>query len=225
MFSGDLRGHGKSASERPKTSRAWPSPTAHYYIMRSSRTQTRLEHRMESASMNAQQGEKRSTKPKYQHTRIQTVAPAEGVGARQEQCRPVSQGGGYLNNCTASELLPAQFSDLKVMGISHTWLRVARAIGVEPFLDVWRILGQAHDQGAELYSSIRVTVPKYERFLRYQRDAVIRRLANNGCTPAVIHQRLRAEMGIQISLRTVQRVARGRHERENGSHLRPCQHR
>ncbi|MTI15218.1 hypothetical protein E1189_19670 [Sansalvadorimonas verongulae] len=120
----------------------------------------------------------------------------------------------------------APLAELARMGVSRTWQRVAAVIGVEAFLEMWQILDQSHDQEAELNSSIRVTVPRYERFLRYQRNLVIRTLANQGSSPAVIQEYLRAEMNIHISLRTVQRVARRCHEpaAEKSSYLSSGQH-
>ena len=167
--------------------------------------------------MDAQQDVKRSTNQKYKDDHLQIPLLPEGVGARHKNPPPPQQGGGYLNICTDSEVCllenaPASLSELAAMGVSRTWCNVASAIGTEAFLEVWQILDQSHDQGAELNGSIRVTVPRYERFLRYQRNRVIRSLVNQGKSPVVIQQYLQAEMGIKISLRTVQRVARRCHE-------------
>ncbi|MCW7553666.1 hypothetical protein NX722_13715 [Endozoicomonas gorgoniicola] len=162
--------------------------------------------------MDAQQDVKRSTNQKYKDEHLQIPLLPEGVGARHKHSHPPLQGGGYLNICTDSEVClpensPASLSELAAMGVSRTWCNVASAIGTEAFLEVWQILDQSHDQGAELNGSIRVTVPRYERFLRYQRNRVIRSLANQGKNPADIQKYLKAEMNIDISLRTVQRIA------------------
>ncbi|WP_157673624.1 hypothetical protein [Endozoicomonas ascidiicola] len=162
--------------------------------------------------MDTQLRVKRSTNPIYLDEHLQMGLIKQGVGARQEQTIPPQQGGGYLNICSSSEVSGSALSELASMGVSKTWLDVAAVIGVPAFLEMWQVLDQAIDQGAELNSSIRVTVPRYERYLRYQRDQVIKALANEGESPVVIHKYLRAEMGIDISLRTVQRVARRCHE-------------
>ena len=163
--------------------------------------------------MDAQQDVKRSTNQKYTDEHLQMPLLPEGVGARHKHPHPPQQGGGYLNICSDSEVClqqksTASLSELSAMGVPRTWCNVAAAIGIEAFLEMWQILDQSHDQGAELNGSIRVTVPRYERFLRYQRNCVIRSQVRHGKSPAAIQQYLKAEMNIDISLRTVQRIAR-----------------
>ncbi|WP_422452472.1 hypothetical protein [Endozoicomonas sp. ALC066] len=183
--------------------------------------------------MDTHQEEKRSTNQKYPDDHPPIDLLNKGVGARQENTPFPQRGGGYLNICTDSEVCHLQnsampLSELSAMGVSFTWQKVAAAIGIEAFLKLWQILDQSHDQGAELNSSIRVTVPRYERFLRYQRNQVIKFLVNQGRSPVVIQHYLKAEMGIHISLRTVQRVARRCYEpaaEQESSHLSQGQHR
>ena len=103
------------------------------------------------------------------------------------------------------------------MGVSQTWLKVASVIGVSSFLEMWKLLDCQYDQGVECASSIRVTVPRYDRFIRFQRNQVIAELAKSGKTPRDIQEYLKKQMSISISIRSIQRIMRRCHEPEEDS--------
>ena len=150
---------------------------------------------------------KRSSNQKYMDDHLQLGLISEGVGARQEYRHPSGEGGGYLNICTDSEVsLSVQLRELAMMGVSKTWLNVAEEVGVSTFLKVWQVLDQQAEQGAEINSSIRVTVPQFDRYFRYQRNQVIRTMAREGKSSSDIQKHLRRKLNIDITIRTIQRI-------------------
>lgn len=150
---------------------------------------------------------KRSSNQKYLDDHLQLDLISEGVGARQEYRHPSGEGGGYLNICTNSEVsLSVQLRELAMMGVSKTWLNVAEEVGVSTFLKVWQVLDQQAEQGAEINSSIRVTVPQFDRYFRYQRNQVIRTMAREGKSSSDIQKHLRRKLNIDITIRTIQRI-------------------
>lgn len=150
---------------------------------------------------------KRSSNQKYMDEHLQLNVISEGVGARQKyRCIP-GKGGGYLDICTDSEVgSSVQLRELKMMGISKTWLNVAEEVGISAFLKVWQVLDQQAEQGAEINSSIRVTVPQFDKYVRYQRNQVIRTMAREGKSSVDIQKHLRRKLNIDIHIRTIQRI-------------------
>ena len=150
---------------------------------------------------------KRSSNQKYMDEHLQLNLISEGVGVRQEYRHPSGEGGGYLNICTDSEVsLSVQLRELAMMGISKTWLKVAEEVGISTFLKVWQVLDQQAEQGAEINSSIRVTVPQFDKYVRYQRNQVIRTMAREGKSSVDIQKHLRRKLNIDIHIRTIQRI-------------------
>ena len=158
--------------------------------------------------------------------------PVAGVGARYKQKPLPHQGGGYQNICSDSEVCTmqnfaaAQLRELAEMGVSQTWLKVASVIGVSSFLEMWKLLDCQYDQGVECASSIRVTVPRYDRFVRFQRNQVIAELAKSGKVPHEIQEYLKKQMSIDFSIRSIQRIMRRCHEPEKeGGYLHESEYR
>lgn len=150
---------------------------------------------------------KRSSNQKYIDKPLQLNVIFEGVGARQEYRCILGGGGGYLDICTDSEVGPSvQLRELKMMGISKTWLNVAEEVGISTFLKVWQVLDQQAEQGAEINSSIRVTVPQFDKYVRYQRNQVIRTMAREEKSSVDIQKHLRRKLNIDIHIRTIQRI-------------------
>ena len=103
------------------------------------------------------------------------------VGGRQETTTRSGQGGGYPDICTdyvgtmARGISDPRLEDLRALGIHDRWLRVARAIGVDAFIQVWRIL----DEGNNTSEGVRVRVPMFSSWRRRKRNMYIVALAES----------------------------------------------
>ena len=96
-------------------------------------------------------------------------------------------------------------------------LELAEEIGVENFIVTWRLL----DSYAEKTNngSLRLHVPGFGRFLRYQRNEFIKSKAASGCKLEEIRTEL-MKLGMSVSYVQVQRVAKKRcPSRENSNNL------
>ena len=133
----------------------------------------------------------------------------QGVGGRQSSPPPLPQGGGYLDNCTTSKFqkkIDPRFQDLARLGLQPAWLRVAEVVGVDMFLEVWRIL--SHDpQHATDGGRLLVPLRSYKHYLRYQRNRYIETLRNMGMSPRAIKRRVADQLGEQICLRQIERLS------------------
>ncbi len=140
--------------------------------------------------------------------------PVHGVGARQAGQRLRAGGGGYLNECTTPELWEeAKFRELADMGLPGVWLAVAREIGYDKFMALWRILDAAIELRSDSDSMIEVQLRRFASFRRYQRNRFIEALANLGCTDKEIRLRVRRELGEDLSLYHIYRLASKRRVR------------
>ena len=152
--------------------------------------------------MEVDKDEMRSSISKYPH--LHESQP--GVGARQESMPLQIGGGGYLDICTASESPEElRLSELKAIGVGRLWLGVAEMIGTEAFVELWKYLDSS-EHGTEHNGQTRVTVPRFSSLLRFQRNQYIKTLDADGVAPREIQERLKAEHGINLNIRTVRRV-------------------
>lgn len=104
----------------------------------------------------------------------------------------------------------AQFYELREMGLSPTWLRIAETIGTEQFLSVWRILDESNrDLHRGRREKVRVWVPLYATYLRHRRNRYIKALAAEDLRPLDIQQRVYRELCERISLRHIVRIIAG----------------
>lgn len=134
----------------------------------------------------------------------------QGVGARQAGGAPPPGGGGYLHECTPPQLFAeARFRELGEMGLPAVWLRVAREIGYERFMAMWRILDASIELRSESDSMIEVQLRRYASFQRFQRNRFIEALSQF-LTPAEIRARVKVELGENLSLHHVRRLANRR---------------
>lgn len=140
------------------------------------------------------------------------LAHDEGVGARQGHGQPTAGGGGYLHECTPSQLWEeARLRELAEMGLPQVWLDVAREIGYEPFMRMWRVLDSAVEMRSESESMIEVQLRRFSSFQRYQRNRFIEALVNMGLSTTEIQNRVKRELGEELSVRHLVRLAaRGR---------------
>lgn len=137
--------------------------------------------------------------------------PGRPPGARQGPLPPARAGGGSRPICTGSGAAvgrsargaagaaaapadpPAEdprLAELRALGLSHVWLRVAEVIGFDAWLQAWEVMAT---DDAVVDDRRRVYVPPLESFMRYQRNLVIRSMAESGASVDQILQRLRAD--------------------------------
>lgn len=140
------------------------------------------------------------------------LAREEGVGARQGHGQPTAGGGGYLDECTPSQLWEeARLRELAEMGLPQVWLDVAREIGYDPFMRMWRVLDSAVEMRSGSDSMIEVQLRRFSSFQRYQRNRFIEALVSMGLSTTEIQNRVKRELGEELSLRHLVRLAdRGR---------------
>lgn len=144
------------------------------------------------------------------------VTPGHRVGARQRKSDPSLEGGGYLNFCSNSQLLKDEkktaeiiLAELREMGLRRDLLQVAEKIGADNFLQVWKILETSCTKMHN--SEFRVSFPRFGRYVRFQRDLFIRKLADENKHPADIQKEL-LDNGFELSLRQVRRLAKEENE-------------
>lgn len=161
--------------------------------------------------------ETRSAKPARDGMALASTSSVQGVGARQTDLFAPEGGGGYLDECNRSELSrrdveAAKIRELEDMGIAQIWLRVARSIGYENFLELWRILDVAAEQRemrlSDNESMIEVQMRRYSSFRRYQRNRFIETLAAGGIPPLDIQQAVKGQLGESLTRNHIVRIAR-----------------
>lgn len=139
----------------------------------------------------------------------------QGVGGRQAHAARTARGGGYLHECTPSQLLASgpdgpRLRELEEMGLPGMWLEMAHQIGYDNFLTVWRMLDAEYERGGESGSMIRLHMRRYSSFQRFQRNRFIESLAAEGLPDSVIRERVKCEIGDELSLSHIQRLMSGR---------------
>lgn len=135
------------------------------------------------------------------------------VGGRQGALRLAPPGGGYQDVYTISgDALPVapapvaldpRIAELSTVGIPRVWIRVAREIGFDSFMAMWRILMQ----GGHIDERCRVVVPNYQRYLRFQRNRMIRQLIDDGHDVAEIRAQVKAATGEDVSESHIRRAS------------------
>lgn len=142
-------------------------------------------------------------------------APADAsesqVGARQAPLRLPGGGGGYQDVYTsrgAAVGAPAPAADprlaeLRRVGLPRIWIAIAQAIGFDAFMAAWQILmqhGHVDDRN-------RVVVPNLQRYLRFQRNQLIRQLVAEGCGIEEVQEHVREATGEILSESHIRRAA------------------
>jgi len=148
----------------------------------------------------------------------------QGVGGRQQGEGAPGTGGGYqdiynqsnaplgaLKKSRGGPEIDPRISELREMGLSHRWIEVAEAIGVEAFLRMWSILDRDNLRSPSERECIRVWIPQMRRYFRYQRNKLIQSLTCDQVPKIEIQRIIKAELGEHISIRHIDRIAsRGR---------------
>lgn len=136
------------------------------------------------------------------------------VGGRQSPLRLPAVGGGYQDVCTifgagaaAAAALRAAVDDprireLREVGIPRVWIRVARAIGFDAFVTMWQVLMKEE----HVDDRCRVVVPNYGRYLRFQRNRLIRQLIAEGFGVDEIRVEVKKATGEDVSESHIRRA-------------------
>lgn len=160
--------------------------------------------------------ERRSAKharPDNHGSKSESISIEKGVGARQCELFAFPEGGGYLNECTSSELQEgAKIREFSDMGLPAFWVRLAEAIGYDNFLIFWRMADTAAEfdeiRRSENESMIELQLRRYSSYKRYQRNRYIESLAANGLPNAVIQQTIKRELGENLDRSHIRRLAK-----------------
>lgn len=138
----------------------------------------------------------------------------QGVGARQARARPRPGGGGYLNECTTPEVWEhAKIRELSEMGLPGLWVEIARLIGYDRFMAMWRRLDAEIALRSDSEAMIEVEIRRFSSFERYQRNRFIEALAAMGATDSEIRARVKRELGEELSQSHIRRLASKRRVR------------
>ena len=131
----------------------------------------------------------------------------DGVGGRQGDPACGLDGGGYLDICTEQGLGfgdEPQVREFRAMGLPKVWMDAVRLLGPAKFLELWRLLDRP--ELIESEGRLRMTMPRFRQFLRFQRNRYIQALAHDGHGAQEIQARVHDELGERISVRHVQRL-------------------
>ena len=174
--------------------------------------------------------EKRSGEGAQSWTQLALLPPEPGVGARHGQEPGPEGGGGYLNECTPSKTgqrrlkkiaknfsqkpesdprEAAMLDELDAMGLSRTMLRVARTIGFDNFMAMWRILDDAHEAISENDSGIYIRLQRLSAYRRYQRNRFIEAMVRMGMSQPEIARSVKRDLGEEVSDRHIWRLMAG----------------
>lgn len=138
----------------------------------------------------------------------ESLALTDGVGARQCESFHLPGGGGYLDECTPSELWQeAKFRELFDMGLPAVWLEIAHDLGYDAFMRLWRRLDAAAEMRSDAESMIEVQLRRYSSFLRFQRNRFIETLVDMGVSHREIRERVRRDIGEELSPSHIRRLA------------------
>lgn len=139
------------------------------------------------------------------------VAPPPRVGGRRRPGPARRGGGGYLDGRTPAELrADPRLRELAEIGLAGHWLEIARIVGYDHFIAVWRLLS-ADPALRNDDSQIELCLRPFRSYERYQRNRYIDTLVTAGLRPSLIIDMVRQDLGETLSPRHIRRLAaRGR---------------
>ena len=144
-------------------------------------------------------GEKRNseggTDQAYSDQGLTQSKPPQGVGGR--QAAPRAADGQKKRD--------PRLDELSSMGLPRTWLQVAEAIGIDAFLQMWRILDA--DESLHEDNMVQAHLRPYRSYLRFQRNRYIETLAALRVPCATIREMLKRQLGEEISERHIFNLA------------------
>lgn len=133
---------------------------------------------------------------------------SQRVGARRRTRSVRRRGGGYLNECISSDVWElAKIRELEAMGLPSVWIEVARAIGYEAFMAMWKILDRSVQLRSEAESMIEVQLRRVSSYHRYQRNRFIESLVASGFDDRAIREMVAGQLGERLSLSHISRLA------------------
>lgn len=138
------------------------------------------------------------------------------VGGRQGKGPRSARGGGYLKICGPQNFRiqndpppDPRFSELEKIGIGGAWLRLARRVGFDTFLEIWRQISEdeatRHDGGRRMPK-----LREFDAYLRYQRNLYISSLADLGLDPTQVQRVIRQNLRESLSIKHVQELMKKR---------------
>lgn len=159
--------------------------------------------------------EKRTRNHPGQPVAVESRPAPRPPGARHGPPPPSLPRGGYQDECSGSEFAvraaDVRLVELRRSGVGKAWMAVAEAIGYEAFLVVWQVLDGLPEVADDRH---RVYVPRWPSFLRFQRNLLVRTLAQTGASPEQIQAEVLREVGEMMSRTHVRRLVKSV---ENGS--------
>lgn len=93
------------------------------------------------------------------------------------------------------------------MGLPEIWLEIAHELGYDAFMRLWRRLDAAAEMRSDAESMIEVQLRRYSSFLRFQRNRFIETLVDMGASHREIRERVRLDIGEEISPSHTRRLA------------------
>ena len=130
------------------------------------------------------------------------------MGGRQHRSPPATRGGGYPDICTQTEvpLSDPRMRELKQMALPSVWMSIAELVGFESFISLWKILDENFKPKYHR-NCIRVDMPGFSRFERYQRNGYIRRVfTETGLKAKHLRNVIKNDMGVELSVRQIDRI-------------------
>lgn len=132
-----------------------------------------------------------------------------GVGGRQDGSTTPIGGGGSLNFCKKFSRgglaqHDPRFAELREVGLAREWVALAEMIGVDAFLEVWKLLDRQAEQVNQQYR--RVYVPAFSNYLRFQRNRYIIALFHQGAGVPEIKKIIREALCEEIGERHITRI-------------------
>lgn len=165
-------------------------------------------------------GKKRNGRVDFAIADLFDDASVMGVGGWRGRAGSGGGGGGYpknygLPNFQMADVVfgDARLGDLVKIGIGGPWLRLARRVGFDVFLEIWRAIcedeGTRHDGGRRMPK-----LREFRAYQRFQRNEYIRGLAAASVEPKEIRRLVEKNAGERLSIKVIQGVAQGRYDRD-----------
>ena len=131
----------------------------------------------------------------------------EGVGDRHTPLQGPQGGGGYLNECISSEVPIGDWDALKIreletMGLPQVWLDIARSVGYDAFVEMWRRMDAAAESGPFKRidgGMIEMQLRGFHGFKRYQRNRFVGARAMRGMNVDQIRDEVRTKLGERLT--------------------------
>lgn len=176
-------------------------------------------------------GETRSEKPARSWAQLDLLdseSDSHVVGVRQGESDSQPRGGGYLDECSTSEVthraggknfadLPPEdvrnaqlLAELDAMGLPRVMLTMAQELGFDAFMRCWQIWDSAPEVLSDNGYTIMLRMPRLKAYQRYQRNRFVETLASMGLPQREIRSKVKAQLGEILSDRHTRRLMASR---------------